>query len=64
MGLMDKAKEALEDVRDKVEDVAEAIVDKVDQVSGGKVPDAVKNAVDKIDGEDDDDDDQAPAAEA
>ena len=59
MGIFDKAKDALGDVREKAEDVAEKVVDKVDDMTGGKVPDAVKNIVDKIDGEDD----EAEAAE-
>ncbi len=57
MGLKDfadKAKDALGDAREKIEDVAEAAVDKVDDMTGGKVPDKVKDLVDKIDGEDDD----------
>ncbi len=59
MGIKDmaeKAKEAITGAAGKargvVGDAAEAVVDKVDDVSGGKVPDAVKKAVDKIDGED------------
>ena len=47
----EKAGDAAETVRDKVGDAAEAVVEKVDDVTGGKVPDAVKKAVDRIDGE-------------
>lgn len=49
----DKAKDALGEVREKAEDVAAKVVDKVDDATGGKVPDSVKDAVDKIDGETD-----------
>lgn len=51
MGLFDKAKDMAEDARDKIGDAAEAAVEKVDEMTGGKVPDAIKDAVDKIDGE-------------
>ena len=37
--------------------MAEAAVEKVDDMTGGKVPDAVKDAVDKVDGEDERGDD-------
>ena len=56
-GAMDKAKDAAEGARDVVGNAAEAVVDKVDDMTGGKVPDAIKNAVDKIDGEVDEDND-------
>lgn len=49
---MDVAGDAIDKTRDVVGNAAEAVVDKVDDVSGGRVPDAVKNAIDKIDGED------------
>lgn len=51
MGLMDKAKAAAKDAADKVEGVAKKAVHAVDDKTGGKVPDSVKDAVDKIDGE-------------
>ena len=58
----DKAGDIAGDVRDKVGDAAEAAVDKVDDMTGGKVPGAVKNVVDKIDGEDEESgDDEAEA---
>lgn len=50
--MADKAKDALEDVRDTAGDLAEKAVDKIDDATGGKVPDAVKDIVDKIDGDD------------
>ncbi len=50
-GAMDKAKDAAEGARDMAENAAEAVVNKVDDMTGGKVPDAIKDAVDKIDGE-------------
>ena len=40
--------------REKLEDMAETAVDKVDDMTDGKVPDAVHDMVDKIDGVDDD----------
>ena len=49
---MDVAGDAVDKTRGVVGNAAEAVVDKVDDVSGGRVPDAVKSAVDKIDGED------------
>ena len=39
--------------RDQIEDLATKAVDKVDEMTGGKVPDKVKDLVDKIDGVDD-----------
>lgn len=51
-GAMDKAKDAAEGARDVVGNAAEGLVEKVDDMTGGKVPDAIKEAVDKIDGED------------
>ena len=51
MGLFDKAKDAAESARDAVGNAAEAAVEKVDDMTGGKVPDVVKDVVDKIDGE-------------
>ena len=50
-GAIDKAKEAAEGARDMAGNAAEAVVGKVDDMTGGKVPDAIKDAVDKIDGE-------------
>jgi len=50
-GAMDKAKDAAEGARDVVGNAAESVVDKVDDMTGGKVPDMIKDAVDKIDGE-------------
>jgi hypothetical protein len=58
MSFLDKAKAAAKDLaenqaaKDAFENAAEKAVDVVDDKSGGKVPDAVKNAVDKIDGKD------------
>lgn len=49
----DQAKDAIDTAREKAEDLAEQAVHKVDEVTGGKVPDAVKKAVDKIDSKDD-----------
>lgn len=54
-GAAEKAGDAADVVRDKVGHAAEAAVDKVDDMTGGKVPDSVKNVVDKIDGDGDDD---------
>lgn len=51
VSFIDKAKDAIKDVAEKVEDVTDKVVDVIDEKTGGKVPDAVKNAVDKIDGE-------------
>ncbi|MBP7929822.1 MAG: hypothetical protein KAZ88_04015 [Acidimicrobiia bacterium] len=48
--LADKAKGV---DRDQIEDLATKAVDKVDEMTGGKVPDKVKDLVDKIDGVDD-----------
>ena len=50
---MDVAGDAVDKTREVVGNAAEAVVDKVDDVSGGRVPDAVKGAVDKIDGDTD-----------
>jgi len=52
---MDVAGDAVEKARDVAGSAAETAVGKVDDMTGGKVPDAVKNAVDKIDGEEGDD---------
>jgi hypothetical protein len=41
----------IKDFADKAKDALGDVVDKVDDATGGKVPDAVKNAVDKVDGE-------------
>ena len=43
--LADKAKGV---DRDQIEDLATKAVDKVDEMTGGKVPDKVKDLVDKI----------------
>ncbi|MCB0973026.1 MAG: hypothetical protein KDB86_00550 [Actinobacteria bacterium] len=48
--LADKAKSV---DRDKLEDLADKAVDKVDDMTGGKVPDKAKDLVDKINGKDD-----------
>jgi len=54
-GGANKAKDMLDKAggMDKVEDIAAQAVDKADQATGGKVPDQVYDAVDKIDGKDD-----------
>ena len=58
-GLVGANKDKIDDLaekvdREKLEDMAETAVDKVDDMTDGKVPDAVHDMVDKIDGVDDD----------
>jgi hypothetical protein len=53
MSLFDKAKDAAKKAmkdRDRVEDVADKGVDLADDRTGGKVPDQVRDGVDRIDG--------------
>ncbi len=57
----EKAKDLAGDARDAVGNAAEAATEKIDDATGGKVPDSVKKVVDKIDGEDETPGDQAEA---
>jgi hypothetical protein len=50
MGILDKAKQLMKGRERQIEDAAEKVVDVVDNKTGGKVPDPVRDAVDKIDG--------------
>ncbi len=47
----DVAGDAVDKTREAVGNAAEAVVDKVDDLTGGRVPEAIKEAVDRTDDE-------------